>query len=101
MLWSRRANGIALTWGHTRLSETDFRLITQESPGFIHGECQIRGLTIHHLSTTGKYIGDLEQTLYANGLAFEFLNPCGFTTKNTGLKLFFFMRAACEGDNNS
>ena len=32
--------GIALTWGHTRLSETDFRLITQESPGFIHGECQ-------------------------------------------------------------
>jgi len=29
-----------ITWGHTRLPETDFRLITQESPRFICGECQ-------------------------------------------------------------
>ena len=29
-----------LAWGHTCLLETDWRLITQESPGFIHGECQ-------------------------------------------------------------
>ena len=40
MLWSRRANGIASTWGHTRLSEMNWHFITQESPSFICGECQ-------------------------------------------------------------
>jgi len=51
MLWSRRADGIALTWGHTRLSETDSRLITQESPRFICGECQYEHTAISKAGT--------------------------------------------------
>src|SRR5690554_1724332 len=33
----RRGNGMPLAWGHTRLLETDWRLITQESHCFSCG----------------------------------------------------------------
>jgi len=39
---SDRENGSS----HTRSLEADFRLITQESPGFIHGECKIKGVVL-------------------------------------------------------
>ena len=60
MLWSRRANGIALTWGRTSIPETDFDLITRESPGFIHGECQIgKNCNIrYHVTSAGNIIID-------------------------------------------
>ena len=35
-----RADDTALAWGHTRISEMNFRFITQESPCFSCGECQ-------------------------------------------------------------
>ncbi|HUS89201.1 MAG TPA: hypothetical protein VMW91_07530 [Desulfosporosinus sp.] len=53
------------------------------------------------LLPTGKDIWNLEQTLYANGLAFKLLNLHGFTTKDTGLESCFFMREAFKGNNNS
>ena len=71
MLWSRRGNGIPLTWGHTRLSETDFRLITQESPGFICGECQIGVAT-----TNKEAIGfDILNVAACTWAVFESIGP--------------------------
>ena len=40
MHWYGMGTGIPLAWGHTRLLETDWRLITQESHVFIRVECQ-------------------------------------------------------------
>jgi len=50
---------------------------------------------------TGKDIRNLEQTLYANGLAFKLLNPHGFTAKDTGQELYFFISETFKGNNNS
>lgn len=37
----RRGNGMPLAWGHTRLLETDWRLITQESHCFSCGSVNV------------------------------------------------------------
>ena len=73
MLWSRRGNGIPLTWGHTRLSETDFRLITQESPRFICGECQKDRLTLKQGDFEQDEFG-LDYDLIVSGLSTHHLN---------------------------
>jgi len=57
--------------------------------------------TCRTILLTGKDIWNLEQTLYANGLAFKLLNPHGFTTKNTGLELYSCVEGTFKGNNNS
>jgi len=51
--------------------------------------------------STGKHIWNLDETLYANSLSFKLLNPHRSTTKDTGLELYFLMRKAFKGNNNS
>ena len=84
MLWSRRGNGIPLTWGHTRLSETDFRLITQESPGFICGECQIGVAT-----TNKEAIGfDILNVAACTWAVFESIGPFPETLQNVWGRIY-------------
>ena len=51
----RKGNGMPLAWGHTRLLETDWRLITQESQCFSCGSVNISDM----LATFGAFMAVL------------------------------------------